>query len=296
MSPLETGPTTAAGTGFVDMRAHNTFDCWSRAPRWRLKPNDSNTMCTEIVGETPSRSVRSCFGHRPDLICARSLEGKMQDVTSRLYLCESGCVVGNSGVSTKSEKLSVRFWGWPLSQRYRVLVPMGSKSILRKTVNAKECGRAHRTNVMDETPSSGTALYYGDYSPCTIGQSAQASPVRLAQIMIYDDGHVRRRRVSGPGPRCEPEGLPGVSWFRKVDGQNAMCLAANVSQPSLKRVMLSGQNVGGWCRKSEPSALHAFVRHRAIDGLEVMARAYRSRPSSLQDAIPEYYCTHLSSV
>lgn len=34
-------------------------------------PNDDGASCTEIMGETCSPSVRRCFGHRPDLICAK---------------------------------------------------------------------------------------------------------------------------------------------------------------------------------------------------------------------------------
>lgn len=101
-------------------------------------PNDDGASCTEIMGETSSPSVRRCFGHRPDLICA-----ERQDAGCHLEaLCVFVGVVGHSGIT--GDKLSDRFGAghsarmpcqWAKSQFWR----------------GRQCGGGRCTSNMNKT-------------------------------------------------------------------------------------------------------------------------------------------------
>lgn len=72
-----------------------------------------------------------------------------------------------------------------------------------------------------------------------------------------DDESFLRRRDSGPGSRCEPQGLLDIAGFGIGWGE-CHVRSPNVSSRNLdgfpRSVMLFWQNVG-LCRKSEPSAV-----------------------------------------
>lgn len=93
----------AAGTG--DLCTPAASSAWSRAalpilpPQSKQGPNDNDASCTEIMGETSSPSVRRCFGHRPDLICAKA----------RCRMSPRGCACGRELGDYFGDKLSDRF-------------------------------------------------------------------------------------------------------------------------------------------------------------------------------------------
>lgn len=129
-------------------------------------PNDDGASCTEIMGETSSPSVRRCFGHRPDLICA-----ERQDAGCHLEaLCVCVGVVGHSGIT--DDKLSDRFGAghsarmpcqWAKSQFWR----------------GRQCGGARCTSNMNKTDFRwGTALRVG-YASVHTGHSHSPRGARI---------------------------------------------------------------------------------------------------------------------